>query len=68
MNSVKLLYLIINEINGYIEKSKGNKYLSLVSSDKTKDTLNKYEELWNKTRSLIGSITNFLDNSELLVT
>ena len=29
---VKLLYLIINKINVYIEKNNGNKYLTLVSS------------------------------------
>ena len=32
-NSVKLLYLIINKINGYIEESNGNKYLTLLPAD-----------------------------------
>ena len=32
-NSVNLLYLIINKINGYIEESNGNKYLRLVPTD-----------------------------------
>ena len=27
-NSVKLLYIMINEINGYIEECNGNRYLS----------------------------------------
>ena len=43
-NSVKFLYIIINRINGYIEESKENKYLTLVPTDKSKDTLNKYEK------------------------
>ena len=34
------LYLIMNEINGYIEKSNGNKSLMLVSTDESTDTLN----------------------------
>lgn len=32
----------------------GNKYLTLVSTDENKDTLNKYEELWGKVKGLIG--------------
>ena len=43
-NSVKFLYIIINRINGYTEESKENKYLTLVLTDKSKDTLNKYEK------------------------
>ena len=36
MNCVNPLYLIICEINGYIEEKNGNKYLTLVSIDKNK--------------------------------
>ena len=39
INSVNFLYLIIQEINGYIKESNGNKYLTLVPTDKRKDTL-----------------------------
>ena len=35
--TVNPLYLIVNEINGYIEESNGNKYFTLVSIDKNKD-------------------------------
>ena len=35
--TVNPLYLIVNEINGYIEESNGNKYFNLVSTDKNKD-------------------------------
>ena len=34
----------------------------LVSTDESKDTLQKYEELWNKIRNLIISTTNNSDN------
>ena len=37
-NSVKLLYLIINKINGYIGESNENKIM-LVPSDEIKETL-----------------------------
>ena len=30
----------------------------LVSTDESKETLNKYEELWNKIRDLIRSVAN----------
>ena len=62
VNNVNPLYLIMNKINGYIEESNGNKYLTLVSTYESKDTWKKYEELWNKIRNIIGSITNNSDN------
>ena len=36
--------------------------MTLVSTDESKDTLKKYDELWNKIRDLIGSITNNSSN------
>ena len=47
MNSVNSLYFIIAKANGYTEESNGNKYLTLVSTDKKKDACKKYTELWN---------------------
>ena len=38
VNNVNPLYLIMNKINGYIEESNGNKYLTLVSTYESKDT------------------------------
>ena len=64
INSLNRLYFIINEINGYIEESNGNNYLMLNPTDRNKHMLNKYEELWNKNRHLIRSITNNSDNYE----
>ena len=62
INSVNPLYFIINEINGYIEESNGNKNLNLVSTDGSKNKLTKYEELWSKIRDLIRSKTNNSDD------
>ena len=58
INIVDPLYFIIDNADGYIEESNGNKYLMLVSADKGKDTLKKYAELYDKTSDLIKSITN----------
>ena len=44
INSVNFLYLIIDETDGCIEESNGNKYLTLVSTDKKKEVLTKYTE------------------------
>ena len=42
--SLNPLNLTINKINGYIEESNGNKYLTLIPTDESKDTLKKYEK------------------------
>ena len=56
------MYSIINEINGYIKEANGNICLILVSTDKSKDTLKRYLELWNKIRDFIRLIANNSDN------
>ena len=55
INIVKSLYLLINQINGYIEESNENKYLTLVPTDESKDILKTHEELWTKIRDLVRS-------------
>ena len=62
INSVNLLYLIIHKINGYIGENNGNKYLTLVRTDGSINTLKTYEKLWIKTRDLIRSKTNNSDD------
>ena len=39
INSVNPLYLIISDVDGYIEESNGNKYLTFSSVDKNKKIL-----------------------------
>ena len=52
-NSLNPLYLIIDEVNGYIEESNGNKHLMLVLTDENKDILWKnYEELWKQNENV----------------
>ena len=48
INSVNPLYLIIGEVDGYLEENNGNKYLTFASTDKNKEVLEKYIKLWNK--------------------
>ena len=43
--SVNPLYLIIAEVDGYIEENNGNKYLTFASTDKNKKVLEKYTKL-----------------------
>ena len=57
VNSVNPLYRIINKVNEYFEEINKNKYLTLISSIESKETINKYQELWSKIRDLISSIT-----------
>ena len=57
INSVNPLYLIFNKVNGYFEEINGNKHLSLVPTNESKEKIKKYGELWSKIRDLIRSIT-----------
>ena len=58
INSVNPLYLIINKVNGYFEEISGNKYIVLVSTDKNKEVLTKYTELWDGIKNSIEKINN----------
>ena len=65
------MYFIIDKADGYIERSNGNKYLSLVSNDQDKEVLITYTESRNKTKNLIekinskrGEYEKFYENSE----
>ena len=44
IHSVNPLYIIINEVGGYIGDSNGNKYLTFAIIDKSKEVLTKYKE------------------------
>ena len=57
-NSIKRLYFIISNANGYIEESNGDKYLTIIPIDESKGKLEKYEKIWSKMKYLIGSANN----------
>ena len=56
INSVNPLYLIIGEVDGYIEENNGNKYLTFASTDKNKKVLEKYTKLWDEIKYHIQTI------------
>ena len=55
INSINPLYLMIGEVDGYIEEINGNKYLTFASTDKKK-LLEKYTKLWDKIKCHIQTI------------
>ena len=52
------MYLIIGEVDGYIKEKNGNKYLVFAFTDKTKEVLKKYTELWDGIKNLIKKIND----------
>ena len=53
INSLNSLYLTIDKVDGYIKEKNGKKYLILGSTDKSKEVLIKYPELWDEIKNLI---------------
>ena len=56
INSANPLYLIIGDVDGYIEENNGNKYLTFASTNKNKKVLEKYAKLWNEIKYHIQTI------------
>ena len=56
INSVNPLSLIINKINGYIEKGSENKYQTLVPTDESKETLKTMKNYGTKPEILLGQV------------
>ena len=49
-------------MNGYFEETNGNKFLTLVPTNESKEKIKKYEELLSKIRDLISLITKNSDD------
>ena len=60
--SVNLLCLIFGEMNRYFEVINGNRYLTLVPTNESKEKTKKYEEPLIKIRTLVRLITKNLDD------
>ena len=54
--SLNPLYLILGEVNRYIEESNGNKHLVFASTDENKEVLKRYTEFWNEIKNEIEAI------------
>ena len=62
-NSVKPLYVTMNNASRYTEENNGNKYLTLVPADESRETLlKKYGEMWRKIKDLLIPINNNPDD------
>ena len=61
-NSVKPLYLIINNANGYIKEYNGNIYLTLAANDESKVMLKKHIKNIKKIKDLIRLLNMNSDN------
>ena len=59
---LKPLYPNINNANGYIQESNGNKYLTLVPLDESKYKLKIYGEIWRNLKNLNRSTNNNSNN------
>ena len=62
IRSVNPLYIIFNRMNGCFEEINGNKYLTLVPTNESKEKIKKYEGLWIKIRDLIRPVTKKSDD------
>ena len=66
INSVNLLYLIINKINVYIkENNNEDKHLTLGPTDESKEILRKYDKMCSKIKDLIRLITTNSDDYDV---
>ena len=57
-NSVKLFFISVGNINGYIGVGNENKYLTIVPTYKSKYALKKYGEMCSKIKDLTYQINN----------
>ena len=58
INSVNSLYLLINNVSGYIEEKGVNKYLIFDSTDENKELLKKYNDVWSGIKGKIKEVSN----------
>ena len=58
INSVNPLYLLISELNGFIEEKEGSKYLNISLRFNNNDVLVKFAEVWTGIKDKIKKINN----------
>ena len=57
-------YHIFRNVNGYFEEINKTKNLTLVPSNKSKEKIKSYKEMWSRIRNLTRSITKNSDDHE----
>ena len=60
INSVNPLYLLIGELDGFIEEKEGSKYLNISLTDSNNEVLKKCAEVWSGIKDQIKKINNGL--------
>ena len=58
MYSVNPLYLLIDHVSGYIEEKGVNEYLVFDSTNKNKELLKKYNDVWNGITNKIKEVSD----------
>ena len=58
INSVNPLYLLISELDGFIEEKNGSKYLNIALTDSNNDVLIKYAKVCSGIKCQIKKINN----------
>ena len=58
INSVNPLYLLIGELDGFIEEENGNKYFNIASTDSNNEVLKKYAEVSSGIKNQIKNIND----------
>ena len=58
INRVNPLYLLVDEIDGFIEEKEGSKYLNISLTDSNNEVLKKYAEVWSGIKDQIKKINN----------
>ena len=56
------LYLRVDHASGYIEEKNRNKYLIFGSTDKNKEVLKKYSDVWGGIKNEIETINDGTEN------
>ena len=57
-DSVNPLYLLISELDGFIEEKNSSKYLSIALTDSNNNVLKKYAKVWSGIKDQIKKINN----------
>ena len=58
INSVNPFYLIVHEVDGFIEEKGGSKYLNVAFTDSSSKVLKKYAEIWSGIKDQIQAINS----------
>ena len=58
INSVNPLYLLISELDGFIEEKNSSKYLNMALADSNNDVLIKFAKVWSGIKDQTKKINN----------